>query len=121
MSKKICKKCGEINNSSAMFCINCQSSLIDAEIKKDNDEPIIANTSNSNSSIIYTDESETITFGEWMGILIILAIPFINIIALFYLAFGQHNESINNYGKASLVLAGIGLVIVFLFRGCSGI
>lgn len=117
MSKKICKKCEEINSGSAMYCSNCHSSLRDAEVREDVNEPISFGRRNSTSAV-YTGNPNVVTLGEWMIILIILAIPFVNIIALIVMAFVWDNDNINNFGKASLILALIGIVIIILFRGC---
>lgn len=62
---------------------------------------------------------EVVSIGMWVGILILTAIPFVNIIALLYMAFGASNDNIKNYGKASLILVGISLLFLLLIRGCS--
>ncbi|GKX31957.1 hypothetical protein SH1V18_44370 [Vallitalea longa] len=116
MTHKICKECGEINSGSARYCSNCNSSLLDVKKTEQSTEPI---NYSKVQSIAYS--SDTVTIGQWVGIMIVLAIPFINIIALFVIAFGEFNESINNFGKASLILALVGIVIAILLRGCTGL
>ncbi|GMQ62951.1 hypothetical protein [Vallitalea maricola] len=115
MAHKICENCGEFNSSSAVYCYNCNSSLRDVKKKEDAIEPIKF----SGKSVGY-NYSEDVTLGEWIIILILLAIPIVNIIVLVLLAFVWNNTSINNFGKASLILGIIGIVIFFLLRGCSG-
>ncbi len=62
---------------------------------------------------------EVVSIGMWIGILILTAIPFVNIIAVLYMAFGASNENIKNFGKASLIMIGISLLFLLLFGGCS--
>ena len=66
----------------------------------------------------YADD-EVVSIGVWIVVLIVLAIPIINIIALLVLAFGNHNENLKNFAKASLILGGIGLLLAILVSGCS--
>lgn len=73
------------------------------------------NTGNRGSG----ESDEVVSIGTWILIMIVLAIPVVNIIALFVMAFGMGNENIKNFGKASLILAGIGLVLAFLLAACS--
>lgn len=123
MSKKECRNCHEINSGSAMICSNCISTLSDAIIKEDIYTRAKENAQHTGigpeNNIIYATEDAGISIGMWIGILILLAIPIVNIITLFCLAFGSGNKSLSNFGKASLILAGIGLVLVVLLRGCS--
>lgn len=114
MNHKICKECGEINSGSARYCSNCNSSLLDVKKTEQSDGPI---NYSKDKSIAYS--SDTVSIGQWVGIMIVLAIPFINIIALFVLAFTWDNENINNFGKASLILALVGFVLVVLLKGCT--
>lgn len=123
MSKKECRNCHEINSGSAMICSNCNSTLSDAIIKEDvytgAKEKARHTGIGPDNNVVYTTGDAGISIGMWIGILILLAIPIVNIITLFCLAFGSGNESLSNFGKASLILAGIGLVLVVLLRGCS--
>lgn len=114
MGHKICKNCGEINSSSAIYCAICNSSLKDVKKKEDT----INSTSSIGNSVVYND-AEDVTLGEWIIILLLLAIPVVNIIVVVVLAFAWNNTSINNFGKATLILGLIGIIIIFLFRGCS--
>jgi hypothetical protein len=125
MSKKICKNCHEINSGGAMICSNCNNTLVDAEIKEDDpfstgQKEVLLGTNAATRSTIYSDDSDSISIGMWIGIFILTAIPIVNIIALCYMAFGGHNETIKNYGKASLIMGMIGIVFLILIRGCSG-
>ena len=62
------------------------------------------------------DSEEVISIGMWILILILTAIPFLNIIALLVMAFGVSNKNIQNYGKATLILTLVGFILIFLFK-----
>ncbi|QUH31078.1 hypothetical protein [Vallitalea guaymasensis] len=110
MAHKICKNCGEFNSASAIYCCNCNSSLRDVKKREDAIDPIKF----SGKAVGY-NYSEEVTLGEWIIILILSAIPILNLIVLVLLAFVWNNTSINNFGKASLILVTIGILIYFLF------
>lgn len=110
MSKKICE-CGGINDSSTMYCSSCGKSLVGATITNDNNERYSFNNSDS---ISYQNTDEIVSIGSWIGIMILLCIPIVNIITIFVLAFGNGNESLKNFGKASLIISGISLVLLIL-------
>jgi hypothetical protein len=99
--------------------------LVDAEIIEDGQsitegqEPLLGSSAAS-TNITYSGGSDVISIGMWIGIFIVTAIPLVNIIALCYMAFGNHPETINNYGRAALILGAIGLVLLLLVRGCGG-
>jgi len=62
------------------------------------------------------NEDRTITVGDWLITLILLAIPVVNFIMLIIWAVGDTTPlSKRNYAKATLILIaiGIGLAIVF--------
>lgn len=65
----------------------------------------------------YNDD--VVSIGTWILIMIATLIPIISIIVTLVLAFGQSNENLKNYGKAALIIWGIGLLLVFMFGGCS--
>ena len=63
--------------------------------------------------------NNTVSIGRWLLYLVLLAIPVVNIIMLFVLAFGNDNETVRNYGKASLILFAIifALSIILIIAG----
>jgi hypothetical protein len=62
--------------------------------------------------------SPTISMGEWIITLIILAIPLVNIIMLLVWGFsGTTNPSKRNYCRAVLIFFVVGIVLFFLFGG----
>ncbi|WP_237665023.1 hypothetical protein [Sutcliffiella horikoshii] len=64
------------------------------------------------------DNSE-VTIGTWIVVLLLIAIPLINIIVLLVLAFGDHNVNLKNFAKASLILMVVGFMLALLVSGCS--
>ncbi|WP_425449298.1 hypothetical protein [Dethiothermospora halolimnae] len=59
---------------------------------------------------------DVVSVGHWIGLLILFAIPLVNIVGLIYLAVSSENINIKNYSKASLILIGISLVVTLFFR-----
>ncbi|GGD15451.1 hypothetical protein [Pontibacillus salipaludis] len=57
---------------------------------------------------------QVVSVKKWLLYLILLAIPGVNIVTLFILAFGNKNETVRNYGKASLLLIGIILLLTLI-------
>ncbi|MGM0440174.1 MAG: hypothetical protein ACQEP8_03560 [Chlamydiota bacterium] len=56
---------------------------------------------------------KTVSLGEWIITLLIMCIPFVNIVMLFVWAFGSNTKpSKANWAKALIVLAVIGLVVL---------
>jgi len=108
MSRKICDKCGEINNGSAKYCLSCNASLNGAAISEDVTSTTLKSKSTWSDRI---HSGEDVTYGTWIMILIGLGIPVINIIVIIGLAIQQDNETLSNFGKASLTLTGIGLIL----------
>lgn len=64
------------------------------------------------------DNSE-VTIGTWIIVLLLIAIPLINIIVLLVLAFGDHNVNLKNFAKASLIIMVVGFTFALLVSGCS--
>ncbi len=68
----------------------------------------------------YEYHSDTVSIGTWILILLGTGIPIVNIIVIIGLSFGSQNETLRNFGKASLILLGIGIVLAVLLGGCRG-
>lgn len=86
---------------------------------RDFDSNNIKNSSSDNINYSYTKDytrmkSEDVSILSWIGILIALAIPFINLIAIFIIAFAPENETLKNFGKASLILGGISILLLLI-------
>ena len=67
------------------------------------------------------EDSEIVGIGTWIFVLIATAIPFVNIIALFILAFGVKNQNLKNYGKGALIVIGIFILLGVMVRGCTSV
>ncbi|RUT28005.1 hypothetical protein EJP77_18490 [Paenibacillus zeisoli] len=71
----------------------------------------------------YTSQSlDVMSVKQWVGTMLLLAIPVVNVILLFVWAFGGGNISPNkkNYSRAALLIALIGIgiyVVLFLIVG----
>ena len=76
------------------------------------------NNYNKGPSNNYDDEG-VVGVGTWLGVLVVTAIPIINIIVMLFLAFGSSNANLKNYGKASLILIVIVMFLSVLLGGCS--
>ncbi|WFA07763.1 hypothetical protein [Tissierella sp. Yu-01] len=68
----------------------------------------------------YRNSEEVMSVGKWIGVMIILAIPLVNIIMYVIWAFSPNtNPNLSNFCKATLLLAIIGIFISFMFAGCA--
>ncbi|WP_188205542.1 hypothetical protein [Alkalibacillus aidingensis] len=61
---------------------------------------------------------DVVSIGTWVIILILTAIPFINFFVFLALAFATQNETLQNYGKASLIIFVFGLFLAIFAGGC---
>lgn len=66
-------------------------------------------------------KEDIVSTGTWIIIMVIMFIPFINIIAMFIMAFTDMNTNLKNFAKAELILFIIIFLITFLLGGCSNI
>lgn len=63
-----------------------------------------------------SQDSQVVSFKDWMLTILLLAIPVVNLIMLFVWAFGGNTSaSKSNYAKAALVWMLIGIVLSFVF------
>ena len=58
---------------------------------------------------------ETVSIGEWLITLLILAIPLVGIIMMFVWAFGSSKKSKSNFCKATLIWMLIGVIFSIIF------
>ena len=62
------------------------------------------------------DLEEPVSVGEWMIAMLLMIIPCVNIVLMFVWAFSSsEKKSKSNYFKASLIWAGIGIVLWIVF------
>ena len=57
---------------------------------------------------------EPVSVGTWVGILLLMCIPCVNIILLFVWAFGDGKESRKNWAKAQLIILAVVIVIYII-------
>lgn len=68
----------------------------------------------------YGQTEDVMTVGEWVGVLVVLGIPFVNIIMYFVWAFSSNsNQNLSNFCKATLVIGLIVFGLSILFGGCA--
>jgi succinate dehydrogenase/fumarate reductase cytochrome b subunit len=80
------------------------------------------NNPNYQQSTHLNSDSEPMSVKSWVGTILLLVIPIVNIILLFIWAFGSGgNISRKNYAKASLIVAGcliaLYIIIAVVFVG----
>lgn len=75
-------------------------------------------TAITNQEQISKRNQSVITVGDWIITMILMAIPFVNIIMLFVWAFGSGTPvSKANWAKASLIFMLIGIILMIIFWG----
>lgn len=68
----------------------------------------------------YRNTDEVMSIGHWIMVMIVLAIPFVNIIMYVIWAFSSStNPNLSNFCKATLILGLIGIFIAIFFAGCT--
>lgn len=69
----------------------------------------------------YDSTSQVMSVKEWIISLVLMIIPFVNIVMLFIWAFGSStNKNKSNWAKASLILMAIGLVLYIIIIALFG-
>lgn len=72
-----------------------------------------------------TPDTQPVSIGGWIGVMLLTCLPLVNIIMLFVWAFSSSTKkSLKNYARASLILALIGVllvVVVSIILAVSGI
>lgn len=60
-----------------------------------------------------TPDTQPVSIGGWIGVMLLTCLPLVNLIMLFVWAFSSSTKkSLKNYARASLILALIGVVLV---------
>lgn len=76
-----------------------------------------SNNNNCNYYDIKDKKSDDVVpISIWVVIMILLAIPFVNIVAVLVMAFGIGNSNISNFGKAALIVAVAALVLALILN-----
>ncbi len=66
--------------------------------------------------IHYNEGQEIVSIWLWIVILILTAIPIVNLISLLTLAFFVENKNLQNYGRASLIVVVFPTTFFWLLR-----
>ena len=69
---------------------------------------------NYGAPVYNPQDLEPVSVGTWIGILLLMCIPCVNIILLFVWAFGDGKESRKNWAKAQLILIAVAIVIYII-------
>lgn len=70
----------------------------------------------------YGDTDEVMSVGYWILVMLVLAIPIVNIIMYLVWAFSSNaNRNLSNFCKATLLIGLIGFFIAFSLAGCSAL
>ncbi len=56
-------------------------------------------------------KDETVTIGDWILTMLVMAIPCVNVIMLFVYAFTGDKESKKNFFKAQLIIAAVSIIL----------
>lgn len=114
----ICNICGRnIENENANFCENCGTSLRGHVVEQNNTYQKESQIDNVNEK---KEEQKPISFGNWMGSLILPFIPLVGpiiyLVMLFIWSFGSDtNQSKKNWARAQLIVTIISVVLVVYF------
>lgn len=111
----VCKACGRTTtNENANFCEYCGYSFREnIQLAQENNNGI-----REQKSIVHSDDSEKpISFGNWMGTMLLPVIPilgiFIYFVMLFVWAFGSETpKSKKNWARATLVVLLVSIIIL---------
>lgn len=60
------------------------------------------------------ENHDVMTVKGWLGTLLLLCIPVVNLILLFVWGFGSGNENRRNYARATLIMMGIMLILYII-------
>lgn len=83
----------------------------------DNNIPNSNQHSNLNNNN-YNKKDEVVGIGTWIGVMILIAIPIVNIIAYIVMAVTDINQNLKNFARAGLVIMIIVFVLVFGLASC---
>lgn len=115
----VCKACGRsIENEEANYCEYCGTSLRSNATIVQNDTIQERNDKSSENSKVNAEDNETaISFGNWVGTMLLPFIPFVGIFIYLVMmcvwAFGSDTpKSKKNWARASLIVGVIAIIII---------
>lgn len=81
-----------------------------------------SNPSHWESSGVKKNNDDVMTVGEWIGVLIVLAIPILNILMYFVWGFSDStNKNLQNFSRATLIIGAVLIGFGALLGGCASI
>lgn len=99
--ERLCKKCGGTVKAEDTFCMHCGTPL-------EKEEPVKEETVEERND----GKAEVLTMGQYLLMLIILAIPVVNVIACIIWIVGKDgNPNRRNFAKAWMVLTVVGTIL----------
>lgn len=117
----VCKVCGRnIENENANYCEYCGTSFREnISFKQEEPAPVYVKQSMERNSDVNSENEKPVSFGNWMGSMLLLLIPaigpFLFIVMMFVWAFGSDTpQSKKNWARASLIVIAI-IIAVTVF------
>ncbi len=113
----VCKACGRnVANENANYCEYCGTSF--REIIPVKPEDYLAAKEQQSVEINNEENEKEISFGNWLGTMMIPFIPivgiFIYLVMMFVWAFGNETpKSKRNWARASLIVSAVGIILLF--------
>ena len=97
---RVCKKCGGEVIMEDRFCMHCGMPLEEEPVKEEKIEEQ------------FEEKADVLTMWEYLLILILMAIPVVNVIACIFWIVGKNgNPNRRNFAKAWMVLAVVGTLL----------
>lgn len=115
-----CENCGANMPDGTKYCGNCGAIMETTHsryepVQKSQPRPMSAESTYLSSPYNAPSNAEPLRVGQYIGIYLLMIIPFVNIIFLFIWSFGSSvNLNKKNFARASLIMSAVGLVILFL-------
>ncbi len=117
----ICKACGRNTvNEGANFCEYCGTSFREnMSLDQVNYSAGVSELQQSVKEVVNEEHEKPISFGNWMGTMMLPFIPligiFIYIVMMFVWAFGSDTpKSKKNWARASLIMMVVGIILFVL-------
>ena len=97
---RVCKKCGGAVKMEDRFCMHCGMPLEEESVKEERTEEQ------------FEEKADVLTMWEYLLILILMAIPVVNVIVCIFWIVGKNgNPNRRNFAKAWMVLAVVGTLL----------
>ena len=97
---RVCKKCGGAVKMEDRFCMHCGMPLEEESVKEERTEEQ------------FEEKADVLTMWEYLLILILMAIPVVNVIVCIFWIVGKNgNPNRRNFAKAWMLLAVVGTLL----------